>query len=523
MRRTVIAGLLGALLLVAPAFAQVDHLEVLQTPQLLACDSRPFFRIAVSAVDAERRPVGVPLGNGDPRALFAVSDGDRVHKTVYVEAPGSTSTTLGTYVLVLFDTSGSMNLRLPSGQSRFVAAKAAIRQSLANFADGVDFMAVVPFDSHNVAGRISSARFESTRAAVEAQIESLPQPQPDGNTALYSAVLDALPKLKEHMDTSAAVSLILFTDGENDVGHPKDDKLLLGNDGLDQVKEQAKLLRVPITTVGFGVSGNAAAQIALRGMAFPTADNYYDASTNPQLVTEIFKSTRQKMSERFTIVFGPVGERRDQLTASNLQFKVKVKAGDRLVSSRLEPTWEAPAVGAPVASTQCTAAEARAIAQLSDCKDCPAPPPGPPIRLIIFIFFAGLLAGLWFGAPRLMWPESYVPRPNLSAYVPAMPPGVPQPNMPPPRMPQQRPPQFDAPRPPVMGGAAERPRGGSTPAASSGSLPRGAQPTIVVPPRGQAGAPSSRTPPRAPEPPSRQTGDETIYQPPPKPPRLDKN
>ena len=96
MRRPVGALALALLLSVAaPVLAQVDHLEVLQTPQLVSCDPRPFFRISVSPVDAERRPVGVSLGSGDARKLFQLSDSGRIHPVVYVGTPGSSGTTRG--------------------------------------------------------------------------------------------------------------------------------------------------------------------------------------------------------------------------------------------------------------------------------------------------------------------------------------------------------------------------------------------------------------------------------------------
>ena len=63
---------------------------------------------------------------------------------------------------MLIDISGSMNRPVATGQTRFEAAKAAISSFLEGFQDGVDRVAVVPFESHHVESTIRSARFATT-------------------------------------------------------------------------------------------------------------------------------------------------------------------------------------------------------------------------------------------------------------------------------------------------------------------------------------------------------------------------
>ena len=187
-RARVVLGLSLALgvPLTTQAQGTVDHLELLQPPQLVNCDTRPFFRVVLSPVDADRRAVGVSLGTGDPRKLFQVMDGGRSHRVVYVGGP-ETARAAGSYTLILFDTSGSMNARMPgSGESRFILAKAALRRSLSTFQDGVDSIAVVPFDSHNVVSRIKAASFQDTRKGVESQLDALPNPLSNNDTVVRS-------------------------------------------------------------------------------------------------------------------------------------------------------------------------------------------------------------------------------------------------------------------------------------------------------------------------------------------------
>lgn len=505
--------------------AQVDHLEVVDAPALVSCDPRPYFRLVVSPVDAERRPVGVTLGSGDPRTLWAVSEGDRAHNVVYVGIPGSEGTIRGSYAMLLLDTSGSMNGRMPSGRTRFEVAKEAVRASLATFADGVDYMAIAPFDSRNVATRIRNATFESTRRGVEAQLDAIATPLRDNNTAVYSAVAEALPILKARADAGSPVSLVVFTDGENDVNHPGDDPGLLGDEGLARVRDMAERMKVPLTTVGFGVGGNSRAQTALRDIAWPNQDNYYDAATDAAQLTRIFQITRQKLTDRIVVLFGPVRDQRQQLTGQSAQFKVRFRTGDSIVSSRLEPIWNSPGVGAPVANARCTDAESKAILD-SVPGDSTGPESGPK-RLIIFVTFAAILAGLWFAAPRLVWPESYVPKPTLRSM--GVPPAPQVPYIP------------GAPSVPSVSSLPnfQRPRGGGSPApdpradsggypSAGGYSPRGAgrpvEPTIVVPPRSQprSAPPRPREPSRGHDPDSRGADDATIYQPPPRKPRPDR-
>ncbi|MEQ1907750.1 MAG: vWA domain-containing protein [Vicinamibacterales bacterium] len=504
----------------------VDHLELLQPPQLVDCDTRPFFRVVLSPVDADRRPVGVSLGSGDPRPLFQVMDSGRSHRVVYVGGPESAHAA-GSYTLILFDTSGSMNARMPgSGESRFTVAKAAFRRSLSTFEDGVDSIAVVPFDSRNVASRIKAASFQNTRKGVEDQLDALPNPLRDNNTALYSAVAAALPIMKAKADTGLPVSLVLFTDGENDVNRPGDDPGLLGPEGLKLVKDMAAEAKVPITTVGFGVTGIAAAQTSLREMAWPTPDNFYDVATSAERLTAIFESTRRKLTDRIVVLFGPVRDAREQLSGQSAQFNVKFRSGDSIVSSRAEPLWKSPGVGVPVAEATCSTAEASAILEGVDGE---APPPRPWRRIVILLSFAAGLAALWFGAPRLVWPDSYVPRPTLSAL------GVPpieQPRVPGVEMPSapsyspSTPSYSPRPRPSAPAPAPPRAGGPATPAPQRAASPAAPDRTIVVPskpsPRPQSPPPQR---PRPAPPASRQdgdAGDATVFIPPPrKTPRVD--
>jgi hypothetical protein len=80
------------------------------------------------------------------------------------------------------------------------------------------------------------------------------------------------------------------------------------------------------------------------------------------------------------------------------------------------------------------------------------------MRLVVLVAYSGVIAALWFGLPRLLWPDRYIPKPAFRP-VPTRPqapaprpgrPGVPPPRgaEPPPRPEPPRPGARPAPRPP---------------------------------------------------------------------------
>ena len=80
-------------------------------------------------------------------------------------------------MLLVVDISGSMTRTLGDRRSKYEAAKEAVNRFLQHFRDGVDHIAIVPFESHQVAARIKAGRFVSTKAEALQQVEELPRPR----------------------------------------------------------------------------------------------------------------------------------------------------------------------------------------------------------------------------------------------------------------------------------------------------------------------------------------------------------
>ena len=338
MPKTTIACAIAAVAALAavPSARQQDvQLAFRGKPQLVDCGDRACFRMYVEALDANGQPVELP-----DQPKFEVTESGRALRVaprkVRENAPAgsNTRTVVPRISLVLFDTSGSMKAKLPSGEARFDAAKNTLAQLAANLRDGVDQMAVAPFDSVDVVSRIANAEFQSTRAGVQAQIDRL---KLGANTALYSAVFEGLKKLEARNVSGAQASLIVFTDGKNDVVTAPHDPGLLGDDELPKVIARAKEANVQVFAIGFGTPGQNFDESALRQIAFPNPMNYFGAADASRL-NQIF-TTIAARGKTFVRLLVAMPERREQLPRT-IEFNVQTAA-----LSATSPLWERPAMG----------------------------------------------------------------------------------------------------------------------------------------------------------------------------------
>jgi hypothetical protein len=452
------ALLLAALILAAPTTARAQQpasVRVAAVPALINCGEMACFRMLINAYDAKGEPV--PVGAD---ALFELSEAGAAPAAAaplppdptrppgapataawwqyrLVQNLGTTTTTAAPaqqgpatprYLLLVVDTSGSMLEPVAGGAgNKFQAAVDAIRSHfLEDFQQGTDRMAIVGFDSRRVRARIEAGAFEDTKAAVQKQLDGL-APARNGNTALYSAVDAALDKLKAFGESGRAsgaqVQLLIFTDGKNDV-HPDkgdDSGLLEGADGLAAVEKKVRavtnaLKGLEVVTIGLGDPGRTYDPEALRRLAFPDAKNAMDASSLSQL-RRVFEVARSQQLNRVFLTFGPVRSSKDQLT-SPIAFTVKMVTPSGALPA-LSPRFEPPPIGLALWDGQLTETERIDFLKWRDGLNTGGPDtPGPAfppwaMRLIVLATFGATLAVLWFGLPRLVWPERYVPRPSF--------------------------------------------------------------------------------------------------------------
>ncbi len=486
------------------------HFQFSRKPTLVRCGDRPCFRLEFNAVDKNDNPAEIPLDPEQMRRSMRVFELDAegreqtdqrdrgegfvpFHVRFLKNDQGQTFD--GNYSMVLLDLSGSMRRTLPSGRTRFEAAQAAVERYIADFQKDVDHLAVVPFESKGVSQGIQNSRFLDNVDDIRRDLRRL-TPRPNGNTALYSAIVEALNVLQKEKRGSRNVSLVVLTDGKNDVGHPGDDIGLLTERERDQVKKAEEEAGIEVITIGFGSGHDSSFDPdTLRELAWPSRVNYYSAADQREL-EDAFAKARRKQTSRIQLTFGPVREQKSELAGlQSLSFRAILDAPDGTLFSGESPPWTGPPLGIPSWESDLDGSENKDFIVHS-----PEPPPSLMVRLgrrlAVFFGYLVVLAGLWFGFPRLLWPERYLPQ-GVSAGIPktvglaAPSTRIPRPPPPPPRSSPAAPPQDK--RQPAW---ADR-------------KPRPGDPKVTIAPRTKART-RRRTTPDDPRKPS----DATVYNPP---------
>ena len=395
--------------------AQSVFLNFVEKPVLLQCENgaaQPCFRLNFNFVDHDDKPVEISLPAAEQLAShLEIQIENQTVKPFYAVADQahSVQSNRPRITLILFDISGSMLTRDFAGQSRFEGAKSAAAEYLDELADGRDAVAIVPFASRDVDAIINAARFVHTRAEAHAQLDALPAPAPRNNTALYSAVRTSVERLKREQTTVPGVEpevlLLLLTDGSNDV-HEKsgdDPDLLQGPAGLQAATDAVRASGVEVFPIGLGdhKSIDEAAMTAL--------------GTKPPLITfdlaelrRAFHIPQVQHNNRLTATLqAPAAYgSRSLLAGQVLHFRAKLTQTDGtiLFENRQAP-WAAPPVATPSFQEISTDAEQRAL--LMDT----AAAHGSMLSLLrpiaVFLGLSAVLALLWFGLPRLLWPDRY--------------------------------------------------------------------------------------------------------------------
>lgn len=396
-----------ATVLVCPLVSPAQYkLEFADKMRMVNCDPAtnvPCFRLKANIVDAEGAPAAIPLPD---TALLAksitVHTGRREIVPFYASVGELNVKKSSRVVLIVIDTSGSMLQRMPSGQTRFEAAKAATSRFLDGFEAGLDQVAIVPFDSRQVAPRIRAAQFATTVEQARQQIEALPTPEVQNNTALYSAVDTALDVVLQKManDTSSAeVMLIVMTDGKNDV-QSGDDPGLLGPEGIDIVGGKVAAAGVQVIAVGLGNSSS----IDMPALQRISTRSYL--VSDEESLSRVFSFARELLLNRLQVTFQSPEQDRASLGGQTLRVSMTLAGAAGSIESN-ETVWSSPQMGLPLFEGDCEPAELKAL--LAD----------PTLRtesnwwavirpMLVFLGIGALIMILWFWIPRLVWPEQYI-------------------------------------------------------------------------------------------------------------------
>ena len=386
-------------------------LSVIRAPQLVRCTPItliPCISVTVTPSNGAGRPIAVALPTKD-RLLQAVqieSDGAAI--SPFYASSSSGSSQRPNIVLIELDISGSMNSPVSAGVTRFDAARAAISKYLGSMQQGVDQIAVVPFESHHVVPTIRAAVFTGKREEAMAQLQAVPRPEAKNNTALFQAVFTGVQTMQAEM---AALSkpgtpasdfqprVIVMTDGKNEVMRGDDPDLLDGPLGMQQAAANVASSGFDVIGIGFGnrseIDTDALGHLSKR---------IFLATTGDELAQILHATTPLKTSELQITFLSPWGDR-PSLASKDPQFvfSLTLPDGRRLLSPVAR--YLTPALGTPLYERQATYEEMQALIAARPPADS-----GWAAVLRGLLVFGGCgvaLLLLWFWVPWLVWGNEY--------------------------------------------------------------------------------------------------------------------
>lgn len=395
------------------ATVAVSGLSVVQSPQLVQCapvSLTPCFSVVVTPSDADGQaaPVALPSKDHLRDSVQVMSSGSTI-APFYVSA-GSSSNAVRrpNVVLIEVDISGSMNSQVGSGLSRFDAAKAAIAKYLDLMQEGVDQIAIVPFESHHVTSTIGAAVFTSKKDEAMAQLNALPTPGPKNNTALFQAVFSGVQAMQSEMGslvkpgtvaTDFQTHLIVMTDGKNEVSSGDDSGLLDGPLGMQQAAAKVASSGFDVIGIGFGDRSEIDTEALQR-----ISKRIFLATTGDELV-QILHDTTPLQTSQLQITFSSPWGDRPSLSANDPQFSfvLTLPDGRRLMSPLTR--YVTPAMSTPLYERQASAEEMQA---LIDARPIANSGWNAVLRgLLVFVGCGVLLLLLWYWVPRLIWGNEY--------------------------------------------------------------------------------------------------------------------
>jgi hypothetical protein len=344
------------------------------------------FRVPLNIVNSDGEPQKISVFRTEEISQrVSVTEGaSELRKTCHVEF-GSLPRR---YAILLVDVSGSMQERVgdSSSKTKFEVMKEACLKFAADFVHGVDYVAVIPFESHHVMERIRESKFFDNQEELQQHINTLPEPTSQNNTALFSAVMGALAKLKDvqnNLGSNAQYLLVVLTDGKNDLRRG-DDKDLEASP--DPVRDFEGVMQLPVLTIGFGNDQNLK-EDDLKKLAWENPINYRRARS-PEDLVGTFQRARSLQLDRVYLTFQPQPDLLSQLVSPHT-YRIRFLLDDNR-SAEGFVTWQPDNLPLPQGVL---ASEAGRCLPASMWRDWLTP-------FLIFFSWLGLLTYLWFRPPR---------------------------------------------------------------------------------------------------------------------------
>jgi Ca-activated chloride channel family protein len=406
--------------------AQTGRLEFADKPRLLNCQPStdlPAFRVQFNLLDDKGAPLPLTFGSDELRQKMTIVVDERQLAPFFaVSHTAQAETRRDRMALVLVDVSGSMNMHVASGGTRFQEVQAALREFVQMFQDGADQVAIVPFESHDVVSQINGAVFATTKAQVLAQIDALPVPKPRNNTAIYSSVVAGVDVLDKRLKAAKPAAgraeptalLVVMTDGKNEIIRGDDPGLLDGPAGLARAADVVQASGLQVVAIGFGDPG-AVDQAALARL---TRQSFL--ATDSGKLKQVFAIAHALLTDRITATFASdVWPDVASLEGRTLTVHATLaaSANERLTSP--DSRWAAPQMGVPTFDDNCDREELRAALAVVPTTNRWVHIVRP---LLVFVGIGTVLLVLWFLVPRLVWSEQYagdLPKPSRGRWADA--------------------------------------------------------------------------------------------------------
>ncbi|MFC2173195.1 VWA domain-containing protein [Acidobacteriota bacterium] len=418
-------------------------------------DETPYYRIKLDVMDPSGDPVNIDTQGYENKAfkyveILDVSDEvvrdfklmgadvdtealigrGKAKRFITLDAlfPGATGETkrIPNETLLLFDTSGSMNIKMSQfdDRRRFDVAKEAVKKLLEReFEDGVDSIAIAPFESHEVKTTIDQADFTTSKYQAIRTIDSfrLEGDKSKRNTALYCAAAHALDKLKKRRDANQSrnYALIIMTDGKNEIwvaerdsrGRMHYDDPVCVPDTLKSFIDDADRTKIQIFTVGFGPGSD---EVALRQMRWPKdiMSNFILARGADDLKIA-FKTIRTMQARTIQVIFKT--DDNDFARIKEKNFIVRLKSPeDKIIAQSGILEWHSKSVTAGSFDGDLSDEEKKRIKENEGGTGRRDGDIGIRRfvikRLLILVLFSAIIAIFWVGVPMFVFPRVVKPK-----------------------------------------------------------------------------------------------------------------
>ncbi|NUQ28469.1 MAG: VWA domain-containing protein [Acidobacteriaceae bacterium] len=388
-------------------------LQLMAPPTLVNCSpvtQSPCMSARITPVSSDGKPAPFVLpAPNDLTNLVTLSSSDgEIHPFYASVGAGPDAAQHGNVSLLVLDISGSMNQPSPGAASRYAALKSSVADFINGMQEGVDRIAIVPFESHDVVPTIQSAVYVTTKADALAQLNAMPSPAAKNNTALYQAIFTGVESLRREISSLAhdghtaeglQPHLIVMTDGKNEVMPGDDPQLLSGELGLQQAVAQVQASHLDVIGIGFG-DREAIDTAAMQKLS----KRFFYAADAGELLTALH-SSRSAVSHEMQITWLLPESSRVALMGHDHQWNATFRTMDGASLQSAPIRWIAPATNAPTFTRLALAPELQALIQVH-----PSAESGWTMFVLHTLLFAAAFVAmlmLWFWVPRLIWGEQY--------------------------------------------------------------------------------------------------------------------